>query len=166
MPGGGDGEKVSGEMIKLTKMLAVLAVMAVLASAGGCVMKSTHDKVVAKLGLTEAELQQSQADNARLKSGLGALADGAVATAGKVETMGASVAKLQADGSNVAMRLSQLQAVVTAHVAALAELTAAMGPLKEEIEALRAKSAALAGRAEVAKATPAVSTGEAVSAAP
>ena len=127
-------------------------------------MKSTHDAVVAKLGQTEIELQQSQADNARLKGGLGVLANGFSVTAGKVETMGASVAKLQAEGSDVAVRLSELQAVVTSHVAALAELTAAMGPLKDEIEGLLAKSAALAGQPAPAKVAPAVATGAAVSA--
>jgi len=155
--------KVSGAMVKFTKISAILAVLAVLASAGGCVMKSTHDAVVAKLGQTEIELQQSQAHNARLKTGLGVLANGASVTAGKVETMGASVQKLQAEGSNVATKLSQLQAMVTLHVAALTELTAAMGPLKDELEALRAKSAALAGQPVPAKVAPAVTTGAAVS---
>ena len=153
-------------MIKYTKVLAALAVMAVLASAGGCVMKSTHDAVVARLGQTETELQHSQADNARMKVGLGVLADGFGATAGKVETMGQSVEKLQAEGSDVAVRLAKLQAVVTSHVAALAELTAAMGPLKDEIDALGAKSAALAGQPDPAKTPPADPTETAVSALP
>ena len=117
-------------------------------------MKSTHDKVVAQLGMTETELQQSQTDNARMKSGLGVLADGFSVTAGKVKTMGTSVEKLQSEGSDVAARLSELQAVVTAHVAALTKLTAAMGPLKDQVDALHAKTAALAGRPAPVKAAP------------
>lgn len=133
-------------MVRFAKGTAILAVAMLVASTGGCVLKSTHDEVLAKLSGTEAQLNLSQAENARLRTGLTTLAGDVGQTATKVEAMGTSVQKLQAGGNDVETRLSELQTLVASQVKLIAAIGRTVGPLKNEIDALRAKLAALAGR--------------------
>jgi len=130
-------------MVTSAKGAAVLALAMLVASTGGCVLKSTHDEVLAKLSGAEAQLQLSQTDNARLRTGLTTLAGDVGQTATKVEAMDASVRKLQAGGADVETRLSELQTLAASQVKMIATLGQAVGPLKDEIVALRAKLAAL-----------------------
>ena len=109
-------------------------------------MKSTHDAALVQLSETENELAQSQGENARLRTGLDVLVSEVGVTAGKVDTMGTSLQKLQTDGDDIAGRLSEVQTLVTAQVAAIAGLGESIGPLKDEVQALRTKLAELAGR--------------------
>ena len=159
--------------MKSARVSASMVMIVLLASTGGCVMKSTHDAVLAELGGTQTRLQQSQADNLRLRGGLEALAGGLDATAVKVETIDSSVRKLRTEGDDVAARLAGLRALVAEQVNTITALGQALKPLKDQIEALRAHSAALSGQAPaagpagpaptapgpVAAAPPAVATG-------
>ena len=49
-------------MMKFTRVLAVLAAAVLLASAGGCVLKSTHDKALAELGDARDDLQKTKTE--------------------------------------------------------------------------------------------------------
>ena len=133
-------------MVRFVRGSAILVVAMVVASTGGCVLKSTHDEVLAKLSGTEAHLQLSLNENTRLRTGLNTLAGDVGQTATKVDAMDASVQELQAGGNDVETRLSELQTLVATQVKMLATLGQAVGPLKQEIDALRAKLAALASQ--------------------
>ena len=164
-------------MAKLARIPAGLVGIALLVSTGGCVLSSTHQKVLATLDQTERKLQQTEttlavsekakadlagryvlceAENDRLKKGVSALAGDLGATAAKVQSIGSSVAKLQTEGADVATMLSQLQGAVAAQRTTIASLSQALAPLKQDVEALRAKlSAVAAGQSVTGGADPA-----------
>lgn len=154
-------------MVKSPRIPASLVAIVLLLSIGGCVLKSTHQKALDGLATSERKLQrtetelaatqaaktdlegryaQSQADNARLKSGLEGLAGGLDVAAAKVQTVGTSVEQLRAAGGDVSSRLAELQRVVMAQAVTITTLGQAIGPLRDEVEALRAKVSALARR--------------------
>ena len=136
-------------MVRFAKGTAILALAMLVTSTGGCVLKSTHDEVLAKLSGTEAHLQLSQAENSRLRTGLTTLAGDVGQTATKVEAMDSSVQQLEAGGKDVEARLTELQTLVASQVKMVVTLGQAVGPLKDEIDALRVKLSALAANRPV-----------------
>ncbi len=137
----------------------VPAMAAMLLSAGGCVLQSTHDEVLAKLAATETDLQAtqmakadvegryrlSQAENVRLKSGVETLTSGLNSTATLVEAVDASVTQANTTGADISTRLTALQQIVNTQMTTISALTQAMGPLKSDLNALQAKLRALRG---------------------
>ena len=152
-------------MAKSARILASMTALTLLVSTGGCVMRSTHQKVLATLAETEGRLQRteanltateqakadlagqyalSQADNERLKGGLAAAVSDLEATAAKVQTADASVVKLKTASAEVSAKLSRLQQAVADQRTTITALAQAIAPLKDEVQALRAKLSALA----------------------
>ena len=157
--------EVNAIMVKLARIPAGLVAVALLLSTGGCVLSSTHQKVLTTLSETKQKLQQTETDlavsekahadlagryvlceaeNGRLKKGVATLAGDLGATAARVQMVGSSVVKLETEGADVATMLSQLQGAVAAQGTTIAALARTIAPLTAEIETLRAKLSAVA----------------------
>ena len=124
---------------------ACVAILVLLASAGGCVSQSTHDKVLARLAATEASLTTSRTQHTQLKQGVGNLALECDSAILRVRSTESAVTRLKQNDKRVAECLAELRDIVASQTRSIQALETMVGPLRDELAKLRKRASALAG---------------------
>ena len=133
-------------MTKVKGVVWLTALAGMVAATGGCVSRSTHNKVLAELSRTQGELAASRDHNARLRSGLTGLAQECGTTMQRVKSADSAVAKLRETEQRASDCLAEMRQILDSHARFLGSLQETMDPLEGELSGLRDRASALAGQ--------------------